>query len=421
MNKPIEIGGTRNAITSQFQKKYEPQRTIPAAKGKNIQLRKGEIVQGKILKIYSQKEAEVRLPIGDLKAEFSGRLKPGDILFFKVDSISPSLILKIYAVSQIIAGKELENKEILRILDLPDEDIFLQILQRFKSKSAVISKINLINIYNNFKAIAAKSYENISFSDLLKILFFFDDYSIELNSPAFDKLKGSVLGAKFLSLQIEKLIDFLKTLPKIKAIENIFTFFQKLESFPISQKILFFHSGLEGANFYNLLSELLHKGPLHASDEAALRNIVEPLLNAIEGQTILNLYATLNYTPFFFLIPYRDRQKKWKYFQLILRKRKSKKRAKGSLFDYQISLNSEFSDILDIEDEDFDDLLSSNAFSDYAEFSQALNETLKELKSLFSQGNFLQNRADFLQKEDFKLSFKSDSAAKTRSSISVVV
>jgi len=311
MDTPLEIGAGTNAITNQFQKKYEAYRPGVVSKNKNIQLRQGEIVQGKILKIYSHKEAEVRLPIGDLKAEFSGKLKPGDILFFKVDSVTPSLVLKIYAVSQKIAGRILDNKEILRILDLPDEEIFNEIIEFSKNKNLVISKIDVLNIYNGLKLIDSKSFENLSLSDIFKIISFFNDYSIELNNNSFEKLKGSILGAKFLAERVEKLIEYLNTLPKTKAIENIFTFFEKLEHSTNSEKILFFNINSNETNFYNLLIELFENSSLPANEEQLMQNLAKPLLSAIEGQLILNLYAALNYTPFYFLIPYIDK-KRWR-------------------------------------------------------------------------------------------------------------
>ncbi|HPO62226.1 MAG TPA: hypothetical protein PK762_03995 [Candidatus Kapabacteria bacterium] len=420
MNTPLEIGAGTNAITNQFQKKYEMYRPSSVSKNKNIQLRQGEIVQGKILKIYSQKEAEVRLPIGDLKAEFSGKLKPGDTLFFKVDSVSPSLVLKIYAVSQKIAGRILDNKEILRILDLPDEDIFNEIIEFSKSKNLVISKIDVLNVYNGLKLIDSKSFENLTLSDIFKIISFFIDYSIELNNNSFEKLKGNILGAKFLEERIEKLVEFLNTLPKTKAIESIFNFFEKLEQSSNSEKILFFNINSKETNFYSLLTDLFEKSGLPPIQEQLLQNSVKPLLNAIEGQLILNLYAALNYTPFFFLIPYLDK-KKWRFYQLILKKRKSKNNNKTSAFNFKISLNSGHYDSTTIKGEDIESILDLEIFAESPEFRSILNENLEELKRLIIKNNFLPNKIEFLQNDEFKLNIANDLSEPTKSNISVVV
>jgi len=55
------------------------------------------------------------------------------------------------------------------------------------------------------------------------------------------------------------------------------------------------------------------------------------------------------------------------------------------------------------------------------EFRSILNENIEELKSIIIQNNFLPNKIEFLQKDEFKLNIANDFSEPTKSNISVVV
>ena len=96
---------------------------------KFISLRVGEIVQGSIIEVYSDKEVLVKLPIGTMTATLMGKLKKGDALFFRVMEIDPGLVLRIYAVGTRVKSKENTTEELVRILDLPDHPLTIMTTQ----------------------------------------------------------------------------------------------------------------------------------------------------------------------------------------------------------------------------------------------------------------------------------------------------
>ena len=88
----------------------------------------GEILKGEILETHEYGIATVKLPIGILKAQLAGNLRKGDELIFFVQQVEPSLILKIHSLAPTKSGKELDIREIIRILDLSDNSFFIKLI-----------------------------------------------------------------------------------------------------------------------------------------------------------------------------------------------------------------------------------------------------------------------------------------------------
>lgn len=117
---------------------------LPPGRQKQISVRNGEIVRGKIIDVVSPRQAVISLPDGTFTAEISGKFKPGDELFFRVQSAEPTLILKIHSLFITKDNKELATNEILRILDLPRASLFEKIIESEKSKSNLLIRDDII-------------------------------------------------------------------------------------------------------------------------------------------------------------------------------------------------------------------------------------------------------------------------------------
>lgn len=113
-----------------------------------FRLRVGEILQGLILENPVENIAEVRLPVGIFRAYLQGNLQKGDELFFKIDSVEPSLILKIHSVYIYKLNIKYSEKEIIRILDLPDNDVFIKLINEYSNIKSMLIRDEILLSYN---------------------------------------------------------------------------------------------------------------------------------------------------------------------------------------------------------------------------------------------------------------------------------
>lgn len=138
-------------------------------------LRIGEIVQGLIIEEPINNIAEVRLPVGIFKAILHGHLYKGDKLFFRIEETSPNLVLKIYSVSLYKEKSKLVPDEILRILDLPVEDDFINICSEYSQLKPQIVRDEILICYNSLSKYAStKNTSNFDKPNIRNSIFITD-------------------------------------------------------------------------------------------------------------------------------------------------------------------------------------------------------------------------------------------------------
>lgn len=124
---------------------YIPMRARQQIKTEAQKLKVGEIVLGTIVEIVSNEIAKVKLPMGTFSAVLHNRLRPGDTLFLYVAEIEPQLVLKVHSVSTTQAGRLRASPEIARILDLPDKQVIIDIIEFLSKKKSTILRSEIIN------------------------------------------------------------------------------------------------------------------------------------------------------------------------------------------------------------------------------------------------------------------------------------
>lgn len=143
---------------------------MPNLRQKQVSFRIGEILRGKIIEVISPQQAVISLPNGTFTAEISGRFQSGDELFFRVQAVDPSLVLKIHSVFVTKDNKKLPTNELIRILDLPKTPLFESIVERTKERANVILRDELISQAKY----ANNLLENNPKTNLSLILYFID-------------------------------------------------------------------------------------------------------------------------------------------------------------------------------------------------------------------------------------------------------
>mgnify|MGYP001491833071 CR=1 FL=1 len=143
---------------------YIPQNTVK--RSETLKLRAGEVVQGTILDTYANNEASVRLPVGSFRCELHGNLKRGDELYFKVIEAHPVLYLKVYSVSVAYQNKIRKSSEIIRILDLPDNNIYNSLIDFLISQKHIIIRDEALLIMRDYNELSESDLNNKSNTEI---------------------------------------------------------------------------------------------------------------------------------------------------------------------------------------------------------------------------------------------------------------
>ncbi len=153
---------------------YFQQDNQPKQEKKYSKLRIGEVVRATILDRIDNELAYVRIPTGTFKALVGKNLKKDDSLLFKVNEITPYLVLKIYEVPT--GKKELlfPTEELIRILDVPENEFYFDLIEVFRQYKNTIVREDLLNIYKVYQQYLG---ENKYFSNQTQFL----RLAIELN------------------------------------------------------------------------------------------------------------------------------------------------------------------------------------------------------------------------------------------------
>lgn len=167
----------------------------------------GEILKGEILETHDYGIATVKLPIGILKAELAGNLRKGDELIFFVQEVEPSLILKIHSVAPTKSGKELDIREIIRILDLSENNFFIKSIEFLKQRRQFINRDECISLFEMFSELESNSYTDISGNTLLTTLLFYMDNKLDFSAESFQRTKYSFVSKDM----VEKILNTLKS------------------------------------------------------------------------------------------------------------------------------------------------------------------------------------------------------------------
>lgn len=174
-------GSSNKSFYQKTQKKNNPQ---------FAKFRQGEIVQGLIVEDPIDNIADVRIPVGIFKAELHGNLLKGDKLFFKIEETNPNLILKIHSVSLYKEKSKLVPEEILRILDLPLDDDFMQICEEYSHLKSQIVRDDLLICYKTLNVfVKINDDEQFDIIDVRNSIFL-TDFGININLDIYQKFKG---------------------------------------------------------------------------------------------------------------------------------------------------------------------------------------------------------------------------------------
>ncbi len=377
----IPGGPKRTSASESGESKYRSYLPAKVAKKSSTSsLHKGEVVRGTILDKIDENIALVRLPTGNFRAYLQGNLNKGDSLFFKIVDTAPSLVLRIYAAALSSDGKSIDTQEIIRILNLPPREFYVQLINYFRNFQSTISREELLHIFNNFSLLAESDIKKASTTEIFRLLFFVQELGLPFSRNAFVRLLPVFLGERLLKENLAELENNLENLPQ-EYREKIAALFKKIysEKSPFGRSERFIITGMK-SDLFDLLASFSEKYKNTQSPQISkVLATVNWILDTIESQHVYNAIAKSYNLPYIFFLPMVFAGA-LQILQLKVssKKSKTKKRKEATKFSFATSTKS----LGDIDAEFFldEDNLSISISADDGEALEALTVMKKEIE-----------------------------------------
>jgi len=268
-------------------------------------LHQGEIVRGTIVEILDKELVKVQLPNGTFTASISGKLLESDVILFKVQSVSPKLLLKISEIP-LNSEKKISIDNLIRLLDLPNNTLYRTLLETMQEFKTSINKDFVLSIIAGYNGLTDNQKKLKSTQNLIKVLIEMKDAGFPLKTnlvekllPLFnteDQIKDALIGLNQVKNElIAPLNTKLSTLLKINPEQDID--FNELKNL--------FALDLEDANsFANVLIAITKNEDKNSLIMVKARAYAKLLLSTIEAVSLWNVFADEHSSGLHILMPF---------------------------------------------------------------------------------------------------------------------
>lgn len=178
-----------------------------------VKFKIGEILQARIEKVISETEAVISLPSGIFNCYLRGNLKSGDTLFLIVEKTDPVLELRIYAISVVSGNSKIDLSQAIRILYLPDNQFYRELLDLFINNKNLIIRDELLDIHRAFLKVDEKFRKNVEHSVIIKTLFYMKECDFPLDIEIFANSYHIFYDLKVLNQNFKIILSNLDLLP----------------------------------------------------------------------------------------------------------------------------------------------------------------------------------------------------------------
>ncbi|MCX7736050.1 MAG: hypothetical protein N2319_05000 [Candidatus Kapabacteria bacterium] len=284
----INPGGTG----SSFSPAYSKLPTKPSIRKSRLKI--GEIVPGKILEVHKPDIAIVSLPEGNFSAVLHSNLRSDDYLYFKVIETEPNLLLKIHSVPVKFEGKEISNSDIIRILDIPSNNFFIELISSLKKIRKNILRDEIIVINQFFANLPNEFKDYTKLNIAFNLILFLLDNKIQLSHTNYFAF-SNVFYLNKLANSLEIIYKYVK-----KTNDDVFKelndIFEKIKNPEKSIKDLFDvflyeNSQRSQLKFYDAIARILDR----IGSDAEFSSLIEPLKVVMRFIEILHIFNLINY------------------------------------------------------------------------------------------------------------------------------
>lgn len=290
---------------SSFSPAYSKLTAKPVAKKTKLKI--GEIIPGRILEVQIPDIAVVQLPEGIFSAVLHSNLKKDDYIFFKVTETEPGLVLRIFSIPVKFEGKEISIEDCIRILDLPKNLFFSELITFLKKSRKSIIRDEIIKI-NHFYSNLPEGFKNYSkLQDSFNLILFLIDNKIQLTSSIYSFFSPLFLQSNNLPIILEKIAGDFSVISSnySEELRNFINIIKKPEErlLDLFRIFILTHSDENKHSFYHLLTKILDD--LEQKKESNdLKVAFNYLIHFIESLHIYNLINLKNKKQLALFIPY---------------------------------------------------------------------------------------------------------------------
>jgi hypothetical protein len=277
--------------------KNKTNKRSPEAKPSSLGLKVGELIKGEIVEVYEHNIVRLKLLMGELNAELLGDLQKRDELFFIVQSVHPSLVLKIHSVPFVVRGVELSDADIIRILNLKKTKFFEKALDYLRKERQSANREELISIYEMFSKLSENNYKDISSDALFTALFYFHESESPFDTHSFEQIKHAFVSVQSIETALNSLNEKLKIIR-----DSIFDKARyKLSKIDSSFNDKSFFSMTDGS-FGKEIVDLFRKSEIQQSKA---KSEISYLAKSILSKEIVRIMQMAAAKPYIMRIPYR--------------------------------------------------------------------------------------------------------------------
>lgn len=269
---------------------------------KPSKLRLGEIVRATVVERIDDEMAYVRIPTGTFKAIVGKNLKNNDTLLFKVSETSPYLILKIHEVPTGNKNTTYPTDELLRILDLPENEFNTKLVEIFKNKKTSILRDDVLNInkvYNQYSEL--NKYDN-DLTQFLNLVVELNMSKLPLSINLINKLFPLYVEENVISEALNYLERNVKELPNDLK-DKVESILEDVKSNKYSKNNMFvlaISEEKENQTFFEILNEIDERNDVSKSYKGK-SNIIRDLIGSL---SLWNIISFSGKTPLQYFIPY---------------------------------------------------------------------------------------------------------------------
>jgi len=348
----------------------------------------GEIVRGEILEKMSDKSLKIKIPTGIFNAYVEGDLKQGDSLHFKVMELKPNMILRVYeAPTRKNNGVKILNEDILRALNLPNDNLHLALVNLLSKQLKYINREDVIKIVNLYISLvhSIDIDKKLNLDQSLELLSLANFNKFPLETELLDKLIPLFLHEKEIADLISNLLNFASksSNPRWRAVFDLFrSKFQNQQLFDLL--------GLSNGekSFFSTIVNALN-----SSTESQLNALAKQLLEIISAAAYWNLLATAYSGNLVTILPQKVDNR------LVLAKLfYNKDESKSSVFHFVANTNL-WGDVY-FKATAIDDKLSYAISADDKDAEEIINDNITELKSRLSSNGIILAGISFADMSD---------------------
>lgn len=378
--------GYRNESQLQY---YTAQGRQPIKK-RNPRLRPGEIVSGVVIEIPSKNHAVVRLPNGTFRAILHGKLKRGDSLFFKVQQADETLILKVHSVNIRQAGEKLSDKEIIRVLDLPDSEIFKYMVAFLSTMKSRVFRDDALLIFNSFNKIRKLQETPMQQETIFRVLYWMTEAGIEHSPEIFKLLAPLFIKMDEFESRLKRFESISKQLPQQfrGQVNNCFSRIYSVKE-NISSRLKFFTKNPTDDHgrktFYELLRNIVDT--LNDNKYNEIKGLAGQLKSTCEAMHFWNAIALRDNEPLHLFLPL-PRINGFMITRLTMQNLHAVRFPNQNVF--KVALNPETPDACDLVtgDGSFAKEIKINVIGEKTDYKKQLEELATKLREALKTNNY---------------------------------